>query len=119
MAGQVPEPVRRERSGRLLALAAEARGRRAAGRVGSTAAVLLEMALGDGRWIGHAEDHVLVVVPATARPLDNAIAHVALTDVDRDEPERLVGEILSVSPGRSLRTRAGVRLPVLAAGGAA
>jgi threonylcarbamoyladenosine tRNA methylthiotransferase MtaB len=104
MAGHVPEPIRRERAGALLALAAEARARFAAGRVGSVASVLLETRLADGRWLGHAEDHVPVAVPAPvgARP-DNGIARVAVERVDAETADRVTGRVLAFDPGRRLR----------------
>ena len=103
MAGTVPEPVRRERSATLLALAATLRAARAAERVGATASVLFEARMPDGRWLGHAEDHVLVAAAAPdRRPLENAIARAALSGIDAVAPDRLAGRLLEVSHGRAL-----------------
>jgi threonylcarbamoyladenosine tRNA methylthiotransferase MtaB len=118
MAGQVPEAVRRERSARLLELGATARAHRAAGRVGSVAAVLVESRLGDGRWVGHAEDGIVVAIEATT-PLLNAIVTAALSGVDPGQPDRVIGRVIEVSAGRPLRGRSTAPLPTLAAGGAA
>ncbi len=108
MTGHVPDGVRRERAGRLLELAAEAATRRAARAVGRTRSVLFERQLPDGRWIGHAEDHVLVSADAANRgSLENAIARVAVVGVDAAVPDRAVGHVLEVSP-----PAIGRRLPV-------
>jgi tRNA A37 methylthiotransferase MiaB len=112
MAGQVPEPVRRERAADLLALAAELRARTAARRVGSTASVLFERRLRDGRWLGHAEDPLLVAAPpADDRAMDNAIGRVRLARIDRVQPDRVEGRVLELDPGRSLRTTLPVGSP--------
>lgn len=117
MAGQVPERVRRERAAELLALAADARAAFARATVGSLTRVLVESPLPDGRWLGHAEDHVPVAVRARAgdpADLENAILHVRRTGVDPEVPERVHGEILDVSvPSRALR----LPLATLPAGG--
>ncbi len=81
MAGAVSQPDRRARAAELLALAADARARWAAGRAGSTARVLLEQRTADGRWTGHAEDGTPVAVNGPGN-LDNAIVTVALSGVD-------------------------------------
>ena len=99
MAGQVDEATRKARAGELLAVAADARARWAAGRVGSVAEVLFESRLDDGRWVGHAADHTLVAAPgADGADHENAIASVRLEAVDPDRRDRLVGRILSQSP---------------------
>jgi threonylcarbamoyladenosine tRNA methylthiotransferase MtaB len=104
MAGQVPEPVRKARSRELLAFAAEARAAFAREHLGGTATVLLERPLDDGRWIGHAADHVLVGV-ATTDPgvpvgvdLENALATVRIERVDPAAPDRLDGRLLALDP---------------------
>jgi threonylcarbamoyladenosine tRNA methylthiotransferase MtaB len=98
MRGEVDEPTKKRRAAELLALAAEARARHAAARVGGEARVLLEGRLPDGRWVGHAEDHTLVaVVPLAATELENAIATVAIERLDPARPDRVVGRVVDVS----------------------
>ena len=83
MAGQVPEPVRKQRAARLLAHAADARARWAREGLGTTTRVLAETRLDDGRWVGHAEDHVLVAVharPGDPENLENGVLTVRRTD---------------------------------------
>ena len=96
MAGHVAEPIRRARSGALIAHAAERRAAFAAGRVGSTASVLFETELSDGRWVGHAEDHVLVSArpPVGRSSLTDVIGSVAIESVDPGVSDRLVGRVL-------------------------
>jgi len=113
MAGQVPEAVRRDRAGRLLALAARLRARHAAGRVGGIARVLVEDRLDEGRWIGHAEDHQPVLAPAPGvEDAVNAIVTCRLEGTDETH-ERVVGRVLAVDRGRPIRPS----VPVLALGG--
>ena len=107
MAGQVPERMKKARSAVLLALAAEARAAFAREHLGRTASVLIEQRLDDGRWVGHATDHVLVAVriPASAPDGDpeNAIATVRVEDIDPRVPERLDGSLLALDrPPRRL-----------------
>ena len=101
MAGHVDEPVKKRRSAELLALAADARARWAAGHVGRKAQVLFETRQADGRWIGHAADHTLVAAPSPASDrsddLENVIASVAVEAVDPDTSDRVVGRILGLS----------------------
>jgi threonylcarbamoyladenosine tRNA methylthiotransferase MtaB len=101
MAGQIDEPAKKRRSAELLALAADARARWAAGHVGREAQVLFEARQADGRWIGHAADHTLVAVPAPASArsddLENLIARVAVEAVDPHASDRVVGRILALS----------------------
>ena len=100
MAGQVDEPVRKRRAGELLAVAAGARARFAADHVGREVAVLFESRLDDGRWVGHAEDHLPVAVIA-AGDLENAIGRViASRAVDPAVRDRVVGRLLAVDPPR-------------------
>jgi threonylcarbamoyladenosine tRNA methylthiotransferase MtaB len=101
MAGQVDEPTKKRRAAELLAVAATARARWAASRVGGAAEVLFERRLDDGRWIGHATDHTLV---AAATPddddtadLENAIGRVAIDRVDPLVPDRVVGRLIGLS----------------------
>ena len=99
MAGQVDEPTKKRRAAELLAVAADARARWAARHVGGEAAVLFETRLGDGRWMGHAENHVLVTSRgAPEGRLENAIGRVRLERVDPAAPERLIGRLTAVSP---------------------
>jgi len=93
MAGQVPEATRRARSAALLEHAAERRAAFAGEHLGATASVLFETELPDGRWVGHAENHVLVSArpPSGRSSLDNVIASVAIESVDPAGPGRLVG----------------------------
>lgn len=114
MAGAVAERTRKEHAGVLLELAAEARARWAGSRLGTVTRVLVETRLPDGRWAGHAEDHVLAAVaPRAGDPetLENAILTVRRTAIDPDVAERVTGEITAIDPApRALRAR----LPVLA-----
>jgi threonylcarbamoyladenosine tRNA methylthiotransferase MtaB len=98
MAGQVDERTKRRRAGQLLAVAAEARARWAAGHVGVAVDVLFEEQLPDGRWVGHAEDHTLVgAIPPGASQLDNAIGRVEVQSVDPEAPDRVVGRLVAIS----------------------
>jgi threonylcarbamoyladenosine tRNA methylthiotransferase MtaB len=103
MAGQVPEKVRKARSARLLDLAGEARVAFARRTLGTDTRVLLETRLPDGRWVGPAEDHVLVAVaprPGDPAELENAIATVRREVVDEDVADRVEGGILALDPAR-------------------
>jgi threonylcarbamoyladenosine tRNA methylthiotransferase MtaB len=114
MAGQVPERVKKQRAAELLALGAEAKAAFARRSVGSTTRVLAEQRLPDGRWVGHAEDHVPVALaprPGDPPDLENAVLTVRRTAVDAGVPERAVGEILAIEPPRRIPRAA---LPVLA-----
>jgi MiaB/RimO family radical SAM methylthiotransferase len=104
MAGQVDEGVRKARAAELLAVAADARAAFASAHVGREALVLFEQRLGDGRWVGHGEDHQLVAVaPAAADDdLENAIGRVAVDAVDPEVPDRVVGRLVALNrPRRS------------------
>jgi threonylcarbamoyladenosine tRNA methylthiotransferase MtaB len=107
MEGQVPEPVRKARAAALLGLGAEAGVRFARAGLGSVTRVLVEARLPDGRWVGHAEDHVLVaVMPRDDDPedLENAILTVRRIAIDPQVAERVAGQILAVEPAtRMLR----------------
>jgi hypothetical protein len=90
---------KKRRAAQLLALAADARARFAAATVGRVAHVLVETQLEDGRWLGHAEDYVPVVVrPRIGDPpeLEHAILRVRRVAVDREMADRVVGEIESL-----------------------
>ena len=117
MAGQVPERVKKERAARLLELASYARARWARDGLGTTTRVLAEQRLDDGRWVGHAEDHVLVAVrPPDGDPVDleNAVLTARRTSIDPEVPERVEGELLAVDPAPR---RLHVPLPVLVPSG--
>jgi hypothetical protein len=79
----------------------EARAHFAARHLGRELRVLFEQPLPDGRWLGHAESHVLVAAaapaPADGRPLENAIGLVCAQSVDPSAPDRLDGRLLSIS----------------------
>ncbi len=113
MTHPVDERTKKARAAGLLALGAEAKAAFARRSVGTMASVLVESRLPDGRWVGHAEDHVLTAVmprDGDAPDLENAILHVRRTGVDREVAERVEGEILGFDlPPRALRSR----LPVL------
>jgi threonylcarbamoyladenosine tRNA methylthiotransferase MtaB len=112
MTGAVDEPTRRRRAAELLAIAAEARASFAAGHVGREALVLFETRLADGRWLGHAEDHVLVAATeSTESDLGNAIGRVIIDGIDRHAADRATARILHVAPPPAGTWRA---LPVLA-----
>ena len=100
MAGQVPEREKKARAAALLALGAEAKAGFARRGLGTVTRVLAETRLTDGRWLGHAEDHVLVAVAVTGDAgdpddLENAILTVRRTAVDarraRPRPRRAAG----------------------------
>jgi len=60
--------------------------------------VLFERPLPDGRWLGHAESHVLVAAaPRDGRPLENAIGLVRAESVDPTAADRLAGSLISIS----------------------
>ena len=114
MAGQVDERTKKARAADLLALGAEAKARFARASLGTTTRVLLEQRLSDRRWVGHAEDHVLVAVaPRGGDPedLENALVTVRRTAVDPDAPDRVIGEPLNLDPAPRTLRRA---IPVLA-----
>jgi threonylcarbamoyladenosine tRNA methylthiotransferase MtaB len=107
MTGQVDERTKKARAADLLALAAAAKARFAHATIGTTTRVLLEQRLPDGRWLGHAEDHVPVAVrarPGDPDDLENAIATVRRTAIDPDAPDRVTGQPLRLDPApRTLR----------------
>jgi threonylcarbamoyladenosine tRNA methylthiotransferase MtaB len=101
MVGQVDGRTKRRRSAEALALAVEARARFAQLHLGRELTVLFEQPLPDGRWLGHAESHVLVAAaapaPADGGSLANVIGLVRAESIDSTVPDRLVGSLLSVS----------------------
>jgi threonylcarbamoyladenosine tRNA methylthiotransferase MtaB len=106
MAGQVPERVKKARAARLLELGAEAKAAFARRTLGTETRVLLETALSDGRWVGHAEDHVLVAVtprPGDPENLENAVAIVRREVMDEGVADRVEGGVLALDlPRRAL-----------------
>jgi threonylcarbamoyladenosine tRNA methylthiotransferase MtaB len=114
MAGQVDERTKKARAGELLAVAADARAAWARRGLGTTTRVLVERRLPDGRWLGHAEDHVLVAVaPRAGDPndLEHAILTVRRTAIDGEAADRVEGHILAIElPSATPRAA----LPVLA-----
>jgi threonylcarbamoyladenosine tRNA methylthiotransferase MtaB len=119
MAGQVDERTKKARAGELLAVAADARAAFARSRLGTVTRVLAEGRLPDGRWGGHAEDHVLTAIrgrPGDPDDLENAIVTVRRTAIDGDTADRVTGEVLHVDPPRGALRAA---LPVLNPGATA
>ena len=97
MVGQVDGWTKKRRSAEALALSADARARFAERQLGRELRVLFEQPLPDGRWLGHAESHVLVAAAADdGRPLDNAIGLVRAESIDPAVPDRIVGNLLAV-----------------------
>ncbi len=96
MSGQVPEDVRKARAATLLAESAACRARFAARAVGTDRIVLFETPVGPDRWLGHAEDHVLVHVRSGGRSLEGEIARVRVGSVDPGATDRVTGRVLSI-----------------------
>jgi threonylcarbamoyladenosine tRNA methylthiotransferase MtaB len=117
MAGQVDGRTRKARAAEMLTIGGEARAAFAQRGLGTVTRVLVESRLDDGRWIGHAEDHVLVVVdPGSAAipvpsELEHAIVTVRRLEIDEAAPDRVIGEILTVDPRRPAPRQP---LPILA-----
>jgi len=110
MASAVDEGTKKRRAAELLAVAAEGRAAFAGTQVGREASVLFERHLADGRWIGHAEDHVLVV--AAGDDLENAVGRVMIDGIDGEVADRAFGSIVALDrPRRRIRRD----LPVVAA----
>ena len=119
MAGQVDEQTKKARAGDLLAVAADARAAFARQGLGTVTRVLAETRLPDGRWLGHAEDHVLVATTPRDEDradLENAILTVRRTGLDGDAADRTAGEILAIHPPRRALRPA---IPVIAPGATA
>jgi tRNA A37 methylthiotransferase MiaB len=115
MTGQIDEAAKKRRSLELLGLAAELRAAFAEAQVGRTTRVLFETRLPDGRWSGHAENHVVVAVAAGEGQLENAIGLVRIDAVDPEQADRLMGSIIELDrPNRRLRPA----LPTLTASAA-
>jgi threonylcarbamoyladenosine tRNA methylthiotransferase MtaB len=103
MTGQVAELSRRDRSSELLAIAAAARASFAAGRIGREVSVLVEGRLPDGRWVGHAEDYLVVAVAsAGTEPLANAIVRARVEAVEPGVLDRAIGTVIHVDPPRAV-----------------
>jgi threonylcarbamoyladenosine tRNA methylthiotransferase MtaB len=97
MMGQVDGRTKKRRAAEALALAADLRAAYASDQLGREVRVLFERQLPDGRWIGHAESHVLVAVASPdGQPLENAIGLVQAESIDRPTADRLTGRLLSV-----------------------
>lgn len=128
MAGRVPEAIRKARAAALLAEAAAARARFTARAAGGRRLVLFETPVDPadptGGWVGHAEDYVLVRVPAAApapggsavaRPLEGEIGVVAVDGPDPADAEQAVGRLVELLPRqpvpRPARMRSGVPFP--------
>jgi threonylcarbamoyladenosine tRNA methylthiotransferase MtaB len=102
MVGQVDAATKKRRAAEALALAAQARARFAETRVGGEMRVLFEGPLSDGRWLGHAESHVLVAADSPdGAPLHNVIGLVRAESVDPAAPDRICGRLLAVDPPRA------------------
>ena len=98
MVGQVDGRTKKRRAAEALAIAAEARARFAQRQIGREVRVLFEQPLSGGRWLGHAESHVLVTVPAPDGPLEGAIGLVRAESIDATAPDRIAGRLLAVLP---------------------
>ncbi|MGA3058492.1 MAG: tRNA (N(6)-L-threonylcarbamoyladenosine(37)-C(2))-methylthiotransferase MtaB [Candidatus Limnocylindrales bacterium] len=106
MVGQVDGRTKKRRAAEALALAAAARARFAARQLGGELRVLFERQLPEGRWLGHAENHVLVEAAAAGgSSLENAIGLVRAESIDSAAPDRIVGRLLAIDPSRSQAAR--------------
>ena len=98
MIGQVDARTKKRRSAEALAIASKARARFGERHLGRELRVLFEQKLPDGRWLGHAESHVLVAAaPPDGGSLENAIGLVHAEGIDAAVSDRLVGSLLSIS----------------------
>jgi threonylcarbamoyladenosine tRNA methylthiotransferase MtaB len=119
MTGHVDERTKKGRAGELLAVAADARAAYARQSLGTVTRVLTETRLPDGRWVGHASDHVTTAIaprPGDPADLENAIITVRRTGIDGETADRVTGEILATDPAFQVPRRRS--LPVLSPGGA-
>jgi len=97
MVGQVDGAAKKRRAAEALAIAAEARAHFAIRQIGRELRVLFEQQLPDGRWLGHAESHVLVAAASPdGHPLHNAIGVVRAESIDSADAGRIVGRLLAV-----------------------
>jgi len=117
MTGAVDEPTRRRRAAELLTVAAAARASFAAAHVGREARVLFESRLDDGRWVGHADDHVLVAAPGVG--LENAIGRVVVDRIDHEIADRTVARIVALDRPRTSNRRELPMAPLSALNGGA
>jgi threonylcarbamoyladenosine tRNA methylthiotransferase MtaB len=101
MVGQVDAQTKKRRANEALVLAAEARRRFAARQIGRELRVLFERRAADGRWLGHAENHVQVSavprpgVAAQAGSMRGVIGIVRTDGVDAAAPDWITGHLLS------------------------
>jgi threonylcarbamoyladenosine tRNA methylthiotransferase MtaB len=98
MLGQVDGRAKKARAAEAMTLSAEAGAAFAARQAGRDLSVLFERQLPDGRWLGHAENAVLVASAAAGgRSLENVIAIVRADGVDPANPDRVAGRVVAVS----------------------
>jgi threonylcarbamoyladenosine tRNA methylthiotransferase MtaB len=98
MVGQVDGRTKKARAAEALALSSQARAGFARRQLGRELSVLFERRLPGGRWIGHAENHVLVeVVSPDGSSLENVIGMVRADSTDPEYPDRIAGLLLSSS----------------------
>jgi threonylcarbamoyladenosine tRNA methylthiotransferase MtaB len=111
MVGQVDARTKKRRSAEALALATEARTRFAARQLGGELRVLFERQLPNGRWLGHAENHVLVEAAASdGGPLENVIGLVRGESIESGALDRIVGRLLATDHPRRPAARS-AKLP--------
>ena len=97
MFGQVDAGTKKRRAADALTLAAEARACFAARQIGAEMRVLFERQMPDGRWLGHAESHVLVASAAPGgESLENSIGLVRGESIEPGAPDRVVARLLSI-----------------------
>lgn len=101
MVGRVDGRTMKRRAAEALALGAAARTAFAERQLGTEMRVLFERPLRDGRWLGHAESHVLVAAAAPdGAALGNVIGLVRGEAIDRAAPDRVSGRLLGVDRAR-------------------
>jgi threonylcarbamoyladenosine tRNA methylthiotransferase MtaB len=109
MVGQVDARSKKRRSAEALAVAAEARTRFAARQLGGELRVLFERQLPNGRWLGHAENHVLVeAAAADGGRMENVIGLVRAGSIESGAPDRIVGRLLATDPPRRSAAHGGI-----------
>ena len=117
MAGRVDPNTQKTRAAEALNLAAEAAARFAERQIGSEVRVLFEGQLPDGRWLGHAENNVLVAAAAPdGRPLHNVIARVVAASIDPSARDRVNGRLPAADAPLAGAVDA-TQLPLAPAGG--
>jgi len=98
---EVARQLHFRRAAEALALGAAARTAFAERQLGTEMRVLFERPLRDGRWLGHAESHVLVAAAAPdGAALGNVIGLVRGEAIDRAAPDRVSGRLLGVDRAR-------------------